>query len=174
MASTLTVDNIVGATTAANVKLPAGCILQTQTLSRSRSARQTINSTSFAIVNDGVGNFELAITPKFSSSKIIGSFNLSGIATTTNSTSIGFRLYRNGSEIQMLESHFGYKYGELGDRHHFAPTFVDSPNTTSAVTYSVYAAIQASSQSAYIFDTHIGTGSSGDVRHAFILQEVSV
>ena len=50
----------------------------------------------------------------------------------------------------------------------------DSPNTTSAVTYSVYAAIQASSQSAYIFDTHIGTGSSGDVRHAFILQEVSV
>ena len=28
MASTLTVDNIVGATTAANVKLPAGCIVQ--------------------------------------------------------------------------------------------------------------------------------------------------
>ena len=29
MGSTLTVDNIVGATTAANVKLPAGTILQT-------------------------------------------------------------------------------------------------------------------------------------------------
>jgi len=31
MGSTLTVDNIVGATTAANVKLPAGTVLQTQT-----------------------------------------------------------------------------------------------------------------------------------------------
>ena len=29
MGSTLTVDNIVGATTAANVKLPAGTVLQT-------------------------------------------------------------------------------------------------------------------------------------------------
>ena len=30
MASTLTEDNIVGATTAANVKTPAGTVLQTQ------------------------------------------------------------------------------------------------------------------------------------------------
>ena len=169
MGSTLTVDNIVGATTAANVKLPAGCILQTQSFSRARTARQTINSTSFAIVNDGVGNFELAITPKFSTSKIMGSFNLSGVATTTNATSIGFKLYRNGSEIQLLDSHFAYNYDEHGDRHHFAPTFIDSPNTTSATTYSVYAAVQGGSQSAYIFDTHIADG----VTHNFILQEVS-
>ncbi len=170
MGSTLTVDNIVGATTAANVKLPAGCILQTQSFARARTARQTINSTSFAIVNDGVGNFELAITPKFSTSKIMGSFNLSGVATTTNATSIGFKLYRNGSEIQLLDSHFAYNYDEHSDRHHFAPTFIDSPNTTSAVTYSVYAAVQGGSQSAYIFDTHIADG----VTHNFILQEVSV
>ena len=170
MGSTLTVDNIVGATTAANVKLPAGCILQTQSFTRARTARQTINSTSFAIVNDGVGNFELAITPKFSTSKIMGSFNLSGVATTTNATSIGFKLYRNGSEIQLLDSHFGYNYDEHSDRHHFSPTFIDSPNTTSVTTYSVYAAIQGSSQSAYIFDTHIADG----VTHNFILQEVSV
>ena len=170
MGSTLSVDTIQGATTAANVKLPAGCILQTQTFARARTARQTINSTSFVIVNDGVGNFELAITPKFSSSKIIGSFNLSGVATTTNATSIGIKLYRNGSEIQFLDSHFGYNYDEHGDRHHFAPTFVDSPNTTSAVTYSVYAAVQGGSQTAYIFDTHIADG----VTNNFILQEVSV
>ena len=80
------------------------------------------------------------------------------------------KLYRNGSEIQLLDSHFGYNYDEHGDRHHFAPTFVDSPNTTSAVTYSVYAAVQGGSQTAYIFDTHIADG----VTNNFILQDVSV
>ena len=171
MGSTLTVDNIVGATTAANVKLPAGCILQTQTISRVRTARQTINSTSFAIVNDGVGNFELAITPKFSSSKILGSVSLSGIATISNATSIAFSLYKNGSFLQSFDSHLGYNYDEVGDRHHFAPVFVDSPSTTSAVTYAIYAAT-VSGGSAYIFDTHISPPSNPS--STFILQEVSV
>ena len=167
--STLSVDTIQGQTTAANVKLPAGCILQTESFARARTARQTISSTSFVIVNDGVGNFELAITPKFSTSKIMGSFNLSGIATTTNATSIGFKLYRNGSEIQLLDSHFAYNFDEHSDRHHFAPTFIDSPSTTSTTTYSVYAAIYGAGQTAYVFDTHI----ANNVTHNFILQEVS-
>ena len=158
----------MGLTTLGVGAMPTGSVIQTETLARARTARQTINSTSFVIVNDGVGNFELAITPKFSSSKIIGSFNLSGIATTTNATSIGFKLTRDGSEIQLLDSHFAYNYDEHSDRHNFSPTFSDSPNSTSAVTYAVYAAIQGSSQSAYIFDTHI----SSSVTHNFILQEI--
>ena len=42
MGSTLTVDNIVGATTAGNVKLPAGCIVQVQ--SGQTSVQLTLNS----------------------------------------------------------------------------------------------------------------------------------
>ena len=47
MASTLTVDNIVGATTAANVKLPAGYVIQTQyaqSMTQVTSTNTTLNS----------------------------------------------------------------------------------------------------------------------------------
>ncbi len=163
MTSRLLVDKIEGKTTSGTIQMPAGHVIQT--VSTSFSTEVTESGSSF--VDTGLS---LAITPKFSTSKIMGSFNLSGVATTTNATSIGFKLYRNGSEIQLLDSHFAYNYDEHSDRHHFAPTFIDSPNTTSAVTYSVYAAVQGGSQSAYIFDTHIADG----VTHNFILQEVSV
>jgi len=177
--STLTVQTLQAPTSGANAnKLlvgsghtlhAAGHVIQTQTLSRVRTARQTISSTSYVAVNDGVGAFQLAITPKFSSSKIIGMFTIGGIATTTNATSIGFSIYRNGSEIQSLDSHFGYNYDEDGDRHIFSPVFVDAPSSTSTCTYAIYSRISNSSQTAYIFDTHFRS----DNTSTFILQEVA-
>jgi len=169
MTSRLLVDKIEGKTTASTVQMPAGMVIQTETLARTRTARQTISSTSFVIINDGVGNFQLAITPKFASSKILGSVSLAGIATTTNATSIGIKIYRDSTEIALLDSHFGYNYDEVGDRHHFSSPFFDSPNSTSSVTYSIYAAVQGGSQTAFFFDTHI----SDNVTNTFILQEVA-
>ena len=58
MASTLTVDNIVGATTAANVKLPAGTILQT--IVTNHTTQVNISSTSYTD-----GNVTSTITPKY-------------------------------------------------------------------------------------------------------------
>ena len=63
MGSTLTVDNIVGATTAANVKLPAGAVLQTKQFVHPTA--DSITSTSFT--NSSV---TVNITPKYSTSKI--------------------------------------------------------------------------------------------------------
>ena len=60
MGSTLTVDNIVGATTAANVKLPAGSILQTLSTTKIDDHYQSA-TTSFVDVT-GV---TLTITPKY-------------------------------------------------------------------------------------------------------------
>ena len=53
MASTLTVDNIVGATTAANVKMPAGAILQTVTKDFSDSTSVTSSGTTYTDVTNG-------------------------------------------------------------------------------------------------------------------------
>ena len=64
MGSTLTVDNIVGATTAANVKLPAGAVLQMQTNSLSGNTAQY---TGTAFTDTGLA---VNITPKFATSKI--------------------------------------------------------------------------------------------------------
>ena len=72
MASILKTDKIEGVTASGTVQMPAGHVIQTQTLSRVRTGKTESSSTSAIILNDGVGNFELAITPKFSTSKIIG------------------------------------------------------------------------------------------------------
>ena len=55
--STLSVDTIQGQTTAANVKLPAGCILQTV---------NTILTGTVAVASQTFGDvMSLAITPKY-------------------------------------------------------------------------------------------------------------
>ena len=66
MASTLTVDNIVGATTAANVKLPAGYTVQTVLAHHPNQTATTISSTSY--VGSGLN---VNITSKFANSKFL-------------------------------------------------------------------------------------------------------
>ena len=62
--STLSVDTIQGQTTAANVKLPAGYVIQT--VNTSFSTEVTESGSSF--VDTGLS---LAITPKYSTSKVL-------------------------------------------------------------------------------------------------------
>jgi hypothetical protein len=71
MASTLTVDNIVGATTAANVKLPADYILQVKH-GILTAASFTTQSASFT----NITGLSVNITPKFATSKILITLNL--------------------------------------------------------------------------------------------------
>jgi hypothetical protein len=90
MASTLTVDTIVGATTAANVKLPAGHIVQV--VSVDMSSQVAVSATP-AYTNILSGS----ITPKFAGSKILVQAVLPNYSnnTSTNawSNSIYIRLY---------------------------------------------------------------------------------
>ena len=164
--STLSVDTIQGKTTAGTVAMPSGHVIQTQTLSRVKTGKTESSSTSPVILNDGVGNFELAITPKFSTSKIIGSVSISGVANSTSSKSIAVLVYRNGSFLQYLDSHLAYSTNNTGDRHHFGACFVDSPNSTSAQTYSIYG--QGNGSSYLFFDDHVSTS----VTNSIILQEI--
>ena len=145
----------------------SGHVIQTQTLSRVKTGKTTSSSTSPVILNDGVGNFELAITPKFSSSKIIGSVSISGVANSTSSKSIAVLVYRNGTFLQYLDSHLAYSTNNTGDRHHFGACFVDSPNSTSAETYSFYG--QGNGSSYLFFDDHV----SSSVSNSIILQEIA-
>ena len=71
MGSTLTVDNIVGATTAANVKLPAGCVVQT-------TFHTFSTATDFNTDSDAdVGGSTVTFTPKFASSLLILTMSVS-------------------------------------------------------------------------------------------------
>ena len=84
MASTLTVDNIVGATTAANVKMPAGYLVQRQTTKF--STEYTNTTTSFS----DIGGATLTFTPKFATSTLCITFNMHiNVYTSGTNTNAG-------------------------------------------------------------------------------------
>lgn len=138
MASTLTVDNIVGATTAAKVKLPAGSVLQT--VFAQAGAAVTTNVSDLA---NPVDCLSATITPKYSSSKIlvIASHVIGGGAD-----GVGANMFLKKGGTLLPTSEIGgdtaglmvYGIGRSQDHsaHH---TFhhLNSPNTTSATTYTV-------------------------------------
>jgi len=148
MASTLSVDSIVGATTAANVKLPAGSILQTVTKDFSDQTSVTSSGTTYTDVTNG----NITITPKFNNSKILIIPNMQMLIqdSSQNYTYFGVRCLRGSSTVLgptiTLDSNGSYDYGiavgpasgvnasiQFDTRitaHH-----IDTPATTSATTY---------------------------------------
>ena len=132
--STLSVDTIQGQTTAANVKLPAGAVLQTkQTIF---STVESISSTSFT--NSSV---TVNITPKYSTSKIR--------VTITGYFGMNFwhaspylRLNRDSTTISNNEIAIWprVQYDSTRDSESCVPCvmdILDSPSTTNAVTYTL-------------------------------------
>ena len=137
MGSTLTVDNIVGATTAAKVKMPAGSILQT--LSSTKLAAQGINSSSFVDVTD----LSVAITPFFNSSKIL----ITSHVYVSWTDAAVLRLLRDSTRIpNNTEGNSDDRRGFAMARHAvgnegntYSITHLDAPSTTSATTYKIQA-----------------------------------
>ena len=144
MGSTLTVDNIVGATTAASVKTPAGTILQTVTKAFTDSTSATSSGTTYTDVTNG----NITITPKYNNSKILILPNIVFYLQDSSSEYmyVGFRLLRGSSTVVSptiaTDSNGSYDYGadfaasqtlQWGTRH--CGHHVDTPATTSATTY---------------------------------------
>ena len=141
MASTLTVDNIVGATTAANVKMPAGAILQTVTRDFTDQTSVTSSGTTYTDVTNGT----ITISPKYNNSKILIIPNITLLIQDSASTYIyfGVRCVRGSSTVlgPTLNTDgngaydYGIGFGNSGTRqfdmrvtdHH-----IDTPATTSA------------------------------------------
>ena len=156
MASTLTVDNIVGATTAANVKLPAGSILQTTT---SFSHGVAIASSSTSLVGTGQ---TATITPKYNNSIIMLYLSTSFTSLDNNATG-GTQMvfYKSiaGGSYSVINTMTGrtsggfLEYNSNGSSYtHSVGTIMctDSPATTSAVTYQLYFARIGSSGNASV------------------------
>ena len=135
--STLSVDTIQGQTTAANVKMPAGYVIQTVN-TQSDTAATTV-STSFVSTSVAA-----TITPKYNTSKIlvICQCALHQTTTVSNGSHVAAQIHRGSTAI-------GFQV-EVGTREGSGGGFVDnagagnilsvldSPSTTSATTYTVY------------------------------------
>ena len=132
MASTLTVDNIVGATSASTIHIPGHVIQVVQSTFATETA-----STSTTFSNTGLS---LSITPKSNTSKIMVMFSLgsSGVNNTAAESRGYFRLMRATTEIYRMDVR-AYDYGNSGsiDFGVYAQSYLDSPATASSVTYSI-------------------------------------
>ena len=93
--STLSVDTIQGQTTAANVKFPAGTMVQYQRV-RTAANLGTVTGTSYAKLSSSL---DVTITPKFATSKLIIHASCHVYVNTNAYPSTFYAFYRDGSVI---------------------------------------------------------------------------
>lgn len=125
--------NLSNATALPKAALPSGSVLQ-MTFGNNTG---TFNTSSASLVTTG---FSGTITPQFSTSKIM--LQVNGLFSSAYNNNFGWgAMYRNGSFIGNnfflgvdLSQNFGARTGSQ-----FFYQYLDSPATTSALTYTLYA-----------------------------------
>ena len=187
MSSELKVDTISEKTSANGVSIDSvqlkdggilaasGIPLQVVTYQNIITASNTISSTSFTDIEMSSGNrLEIKITPKQSDSKII----LIGLAQTYHEYAgyvanvRGLRDISGGASDTLVQS---YRFRDEDTPNNFnlnlpmAYNFVDTPNTTSEVTYHFEAKVENSdAEFAWV------TASDNDRGQSFFLWEIGV
>lgn len=120
----------MGLTKIRTAAMPTGSVLQVKSQLFSGIASETgKTSTSY-----GTTGAELAITPSSTSSKI--QIMITGAAQNGSSTGgCNARIYKDGSQLTSTNI---VQYADSNDVSGFALDFLDSPATTSSVTYQLY------------------------------------
>ena len=132
--------NASAAITGSKLVMPTGSVLQV--VSTASTTENTTTSTSF--VTSGL---TLSITPSATSSKIYISANFMGYNNT--STAITFySLYRGSTELGGSSGMSLYRQQDTADEEVISMSYLDSPSSTSALTYAVY--FKVSSGTGYV------------------------
>ena len=141
--STLHVENLKGLSSGGNANKVILSSDQTlyapnhivQVLTQEITAYTTHSSTSAAATG-----FTLTITPKSTSSIIRCTVGFNGFYANTVGSAASLDLYKNGSFHKYLDSVVGYARPSGQDHVTSNPTIMtmDSPSTTSAVTYAIF------------------------------------
>ena len=143
--STLTVQNIQGSSSSGNtISVASGHVLQApghvlQVLSVANGTQENTTSTSYV----ASANITLQITPSSTSSKIltICSPTLRVYENNGSNANMRFALSRDGGNNFLYQAVLrNYDYGNSGTLTDIAlsKTFLDSPSTTSTLTYTMY------------------------------------
>lgn len=155
MASILTVDNLVGKTTANTVHVP-GHVIQVIRRDPTAAAISRFSSSSASYADSGLG---ITITPKFSNSLII----VKGFINTGTPSNIYVyltlkRAISGGATTDLGFSGSGVNYGITQHGvtggaqlwHQTSFEYPDAPNTTSAVTYQIWTRNHSGSGTHYL------------------------
>jgi hypothetical protein len=140
-------SKLTGSQTVPFSVLPTGSILQV--VQTNLSSTYSFTTTTLALIT----GFTASITPKFSTSKILMIVSLGKV--TNSSAALGttsFAFAKNGTLIAIGDSSLTrmqatFSIATNGDANHGVGasfSYLDSPATTSAITYSLYGAAQNS------------------------------
>jgi hypothetical protein len=134
--------------------MPTGSVLQ---VVYGSSTTQTSSSSS-SYVTTGI---TATITPTSTSSKILVLTKMTARGTT--STDVNTKIYKNSSAISgMASTKYNNQSSEPSD---LVDTYLDSPNTTSATTYTLYAQSSVNGQAI--------TMKAGNTRGSITVMEIA-
>ena len=142
--SALTIDSSGNLTASANLHYAGGVI---QTVSQDTTTETNIQSTSYTATG-----LSQAITPKFSSSKILILVNLTADFYQNGNASRSFQIQTLRDSTEIAKRINNQYAGTASNSHysisaHSTVCFLDAPNTTSSITYSVKGKVSSTTNS---------------------------
>ena len=154
--STLSVDTIQGQTASSVVKIPGHVI---QVVQNTSTSAHSGTATDWASTG-----FSVSITPSSTSNKVLLNINAT-LSASANAVQPRFTIFRGSTNLGASARGFGQTYIASGglNQSMVSTTFLDSPNTTSAITYTVY---MRTNSGTYVWGADSGT-------QTFIAQEIS-
>jgi len=125
-------------------------------LNQTGSILQVVNATYSTIVSSSSStyantNLTASITPSSTSSKILVLVNHNGCGKDATNTQIGIKLFRGATEIALIENPAGYTASTATNYIGSISTcYLDSPSSTSSVTYKTQFASLNNAQTVYL------------------------
>ena len=145
--------------------LPAGSVLQTVQVTTTTQTENAFTSAQTFLT--------ASITPTDSNNKILVNVNCGGCGSRNTSTFWQMRIKRDGSLLRGVGSYIG-GYGDgSGNEDYPNCSFLDSPGTTNAITYTLIGNRVSGSANCY-FNHHNGSGSNSQAQSSMTLMEIAV
>ena len=145
--------------------LPAGSVLQTVQVTTTTQVENAYTSQQTFLT--------ASITPTDSNNKILVNVNCGGCGSRNTSTFWQMRIKRDGSLLRGVGSYIG-GYGDgSGNEDYPNCSFLDSPGTTNAITYTLHGDRVSGSANCY-FNHSDGSGSNSQAQSSMTLMEIAV
>ena len=114
--------------------LPAGSVLQTVQVTTTSQTENAFSSQQTFLT--------ASITPTDSNNKILVNVNCGGCGSRNTSTFWRMRIKKDGSLLRGVASYIGGYGKESGTEDYPNCSFLDSPGTTNAITYTLHGTVQ--------------------------------
>ena len=145
--------------------LPAGSVLQTvQVITQTQVENAFSSQQTFLTAS---------ITPTDSNNKILVNVNCCGCGSRNTSTFWRMRIKRDGSLLRGVASYIGGYGDDSGNEDYPSCSFLDSPGTTNAITYTLQGNRVSGSANCY-FNHHDGSGTNSQGQSSMTLMEIAV